>query len=352
MSLKEISSEQTQLLNFLKPALRSRKQLNRPHESDCEIVKLSAKSFLATSIDSFADEWAIGLYQKPETLARLCVHGTLSDLVVSGADPIGFLFSPQWGFQDPKDFKARVFKSVIEELKRVKVPLLGGDEGYAAQLSLTGVALGTSSIKPKTRVGMKAGHWLCTLGEFGVGPALGFQFLLQKIPSFLNEDLYHPTAYTKAIPAILKFAKASMDSSDGLCTTLQFLSKVNDVKFEIDANAIQIHPAALRFCHENQIPPLALWYGEIGDYQPIFSIEPKDFPKVKRLVPNLKRIGTVLPKKEKNHCILWKSEKIPFHPGQFSLVPKSTMAEIKNAFDNMIQWLKSEGLSNVGTPTP
>ena len=343
ISPKKISHEQAELLSFLKPALRSRKQLNRPHESDCEIVQLSTRLFLSTSIDSFSDEWAIRLFQKPETLARLCVHGTLSDLVVSGAQPLGFLFSPQWGSKDAQAVKAKIFRTVIQELKKIGVPLLGGDEGSAAELSLTGVALGTSHVKPKTRVGMKPGQWLCSLSDFGIGPALGFQFLLGKKTSYLTENLFCPTAQTQASALILKHAKASMDSSDGLCTTLNFLSKINDVRFEIDAQAIRIHPAALRFCREFSLPTMSLWYGEIGDYQPIFSIDPKDFSALKRKLPGLIRLGVVSPRRKKMNTVLMNGKVTPFDPGMLSSVPRASLREIKIGFHQMVKILKNEG---------
>ena len=340
---RKITFEQNELGTYLKSAPRSSLQVNRIHESDCEIVKLNPHLYLSTSVDSFADEWAVGLFKEVETLARVCVHGTLSDLVVSGATPTGFLFSPQWAFSDDHVIKTKVFETVIKELKRAKVPLLGGDEGQASLLNLTGVAIGTSVIKPKTRLGMRPGQLLCTLGTFGVGPALGFQYLLGKKPSELTESKYRPYAQTKAIPSLLKYAKATMDSSDGFCTTLHILSQLNDVKFEMDFDSVRIEPVAQRFCKVNSLPVLSLWYGEIGDYQPIFTIDPEDFSKMKRALPSLLKVGRVLPKKSRKHILNFNGKAREFKPGHFANLAKTTMPEIKSAFRLLIGFLQDEG---------
>ena len=159
---------------------RSPRQTHGLNESDCEVLRLTPNLYLALSIDSVSEEWIYGLYRDPRTLARVCVQGALSDVVACGVMPTGFLFSPLWphGAKDESALKKVIFDTVRSELRRADVPLLGGDQGGGASLSLTGVALGTSARKPRSRVGARPGDVLCLTGSLGIGPALGFRYLL------------------------------------------------------------------------------------------------------------------------------------------------------------------------------
>ena len=348
----KIISEKKELERYLKGAIRSKLQVNRFYEADSEILKLGKSEFLTSSIDSFGEEWSIGLYQKLETLARVCVHGTLSDLVVTGADPLGFLFSPLWTFKDSQDTKKIIFETMIKELRKLKVPLLGGDEGRSKSLSLTGVALGRSKNKPIQRVGIKSGQVLCSLGSFGAGPALGLQFLLGLRKNSVLEDAYQPKAFISAIPAIRDFAKASMDGSDGFLSTLNTLSHLNDVHFEIDAKSIQTEKHALKFCSDHQIPRLSLWFGEVGDYQAIFTVEEGEFAKLKKRLPEVRRIGFVLPKRQKKHIFRFREKNTEVNLDQFFNLPRSTPAEYLEAFSLMLSWIEDEKLSHVKKNIP
>ncbi len=342
-----LNLEHSLLAKRLKNALRSQRQINKINESDCEIIKLQSKRYLATTIDSFSDEWSVGLFKKPETLAHFCVHGCVSDLVVSGTKPLGFLFSPQWGFETSSEIKDRVFRVVLRELKKIGVPLLGGDEGYAREISLTGVALGESKHKPKTRLGIKPGDVLCTIGPLGLNPAFGFQYLLNHKAALINEINLCPVAYTNAIPGIAKFARAAIDTSDGLCSSLHIFSRLNEIKFEINADALKYHPLAIRFCRSHKIPRVCLWYGEFGDYQPMISVPKHHFLKLKKLIPSLYAIGRALPRSESRNMIKSKGNNIVFEPEKFLFEPRTQLAEIRTTFEHMLHYVKSGVLADV-----
>lgn len=343
---KKETAEKSLLRHHLKGAPRSKLQLNLFDQADSEILKLAKNEFLTTSIDSFDEEWTIGIFKNPRTLARVCVHGTLSDLVVTGATPLGFLFSPQWELSQDEIIKKLIFSTVIQELKKLSVPLLGGDEGRSASLSLTGVALGRASQKPVQRTGIKPGQILCTLGDFGIGPALGFQFLLNTRTDDRLENAYYPKAQIQAIPTLLNYAKGSMDSSDGLLSTLHTLSILNDVRFDLDLKAVSVHPLARQFCIEHEIPTLALWFGEVGDYQPIFTVNADDFKNVQKRLPTVKKIGVVAPKRQKKHTLTIKNRQIQADFSDYFNQPRVTQINYLEAFHTMLFWIESENLND------
>jgi thiamine-monophosphate kinase len=78
---------------------RSPDQLNKPHESDAEIMQLGTLK-LAVTTDSISEEISTGLYEEPYLIGWMIVTVNMSDLTAVGATPIGILISEII----PKDF--------------------------------------------------------------------------------------------------------------------------------------------------------------------------------------------------------------------------------------------------------
>jgi thiamine monophosphate kinase len=74
---------------------RDAHQLNRPHESDAEIIPIPGDPTrcLAVTIDTVAEEITTGLYRDPHTMGWVTIMASLSDLAAVGATPLGLVIS-------------------------------------------------------------------------------------------------------------------------------------------------------------------------------------------------------------------------------------------------------------------
>ena len=72
---------------------RSPMQLNKPHESDAEIIELNDNTKLAITTDSISEEISTGLYDDPYFIGWMIVTVNMSDLAAVGASPLGILIS-------------------------------------------------------------------------------------------------------------------------------------------------------------------------------------------------------------------------------------------------------------------
>src|SRR5579885_3255122 len=152
-----MSLEIDELKSWLGRFPRHPKQTHGLNESDSEVLKLGARSYLAATVDSVSEEIAYGLYQDPFTMGWVAAMASLSDLAAVGASPTGILFSSQWGRELAKEQRAVVAEGLRAALKRAKVHLLGGDSGDAAATQLTVTSLGLCDSKPISRIGLKPG---------------------------------------------------------------------------------------------------------------------------------------------------------------------------------------------------
>lgn len=284
------------LMKYIGKHLRHPKQIHRLNEADSEILCLDENYYLATTIDSIAEEISTGLYRDPYTMGWVCAQASLSDLAAVGVEPLGVLFSTQWSSAATDDFKKRVFQGFKEALEQAHTFLLGGDSGTTDSIVLTSVAFGVSSEKPCTRAGMEIGDFLCITGKTGCGPALAFRFLKNESESAFKEINFRPSAPIKAGKHLRKIASSMIDSSDGLLSALSQLQSVNQVGFELEWNPNVLDPDAIKYCQERQLPLWLLWAGEHGDFQILATIPEEKLNQAQNLCSDLQIIGKVVEK--------------------------------------------------------
>lgn len=276
--------ELTDLKKTLGSQLRSPRQTNGLFESDCEIIKCSAKNFLVTSMDSLGEEITIGLYKNLETWAWMTVMSSVSDLAASGASPLGLTLSTQWAFGTSKDIQKKFFAEINRACRKSQVPLLGGDSGYAKDHVFTSSILGQSSREPLTRLGAKAGDYLVLAHDkkTGLGPALAYRYLLNLNDSAMPEKLFRPTPSWQLTYKLRPWISAAIDTSDGLGPCLYILALMNDLGFELHWQENIHHPRAMQFCQEQMISPIMLWLGDHGDFQSLYVVPEKNIAKLPR----------------------------------------------------------------------
>ena len=274
--------ELVELKKLLGSQLKSAKQVNGLFESDCEIIKTGSKNFLVTSMDSLGEEITIGLYKELQTWAWMTVMSSVSDLASSGASALGITLSTQWAFDTPEEMQKKFFSEVKKACVKSQVPLLGGDSGYAKDHVFTSSILGQSTEKPLTRLGAKAGDYLVLAHNknVGLGPALGYRYLLNAPEDLLPEKIFRPNPSWQLTNQLRPWISAAIDTSDGLGPCLYILALLNDLGFELQWQENVNHPQALRFCHVSKISPVMLWLGDHGDFQSLYVVSKKNLARL------------------------------------------------------------------------
>jgi thiamine-monophosphate kinase len=331
-----------ELLGWLGRFPRHPMQTHGLNESDSEVIKLDAKTYLAATVDSVSEEIAYGLYRDPFTMGWVAAMASLSDLAAVGASPTGILFSTQWGKELPREKRSQVAEGLRAALKRAKVHLLGGDSGDAAATQLTVTSLGLSDSKPLSRMGLKAGDWLCITGRSGIGPALGFRHLLGHPEDSLPEDAFRPEARLREGFRLRKLASAAIDTSDGIASAMSTLARLNSCSFELEWNDSAMAPLALEYCKARHLPATSLWFGEHGDFQLLCGIPDRHLAKARKEIRGLEILGRVK-KPARAHTLRTGDTVRPIRIDLLAETPKSSLAEIRAAFDRMVYYLTREG---------
>lgn len=287
--------EFSDLSTLLKSLPRSKLQKNRLFESDCEILKMPW-GFLTLSTDSIGEEIDIGLYQDPELWGWMTVMVSVSDLAASGSQALGLLLTNQWKYGTSEKTKLRYLTGVKKALLAADLPLLGGDSGSGASHCHSSTIIGHSKAKPLTRLGLSPGDYvgLIKTQPTGAGPALAYQFLFQDSPQNFSENLFRPTPQPKLLKKIRPLVKASIDTSDGLATSLQILRELNQVGFELNWDPKIMSPEGLQFCAKKNLHPLILWMGDHGDYETLVIIPKAKIETARELCKNLSVLGKVV----------------------------------------------------------
>lgn len=252
---------------------RSPVQINKPHESDAEIISLSGSSedYLAVTTDSIVEEIKSGLYNDPYLIGWMSVTVNLSDLAAVGAQPLGILLSEIIPSNYPLKDIDKLQSGINDACMKYGTFVLGGDTNTGENLIITGTAAGILEKKKCiTRIGCKPEDVLYSTGFLGKGNA----FAISKFLNLNNREFeYLPKAKIQEGRIIKYFASACMDSSDGIISTLDQLMRLNNKGFElikdwenkIDKESLELADSAL-------IPAWLLLAGYHGEFELLFTI--------------------------------------------------------------------------------
>ncbi len=333
-----MSLEIDEIQKWLGRVPRHPRQTHGHNESDSEVVALGRGQYLASTIDSIAEEISYGLYEDPFTMGWMCATASLSDLAAVGARPLGLLFSAHWDSKFTLAQKKRAVLGLKTALKLAQTPLLGGDTGQAATTQLTGVGLGLCDSKPPSRVGLRAGDILCLTGKMGLGPALAFRRLLGDPGKLLREEYYRPRARVSAGLLLRSHVSAMMDTSDGLASTLHTLCQLNRVSLELRWNESWLEPRAVRYCRQMKLPLASLLFGEHGDFQLVAGVRARELKSLQKQVKDLHIIGKVLARKSQTRIVVGAEKPQALDLGLVADAKKDSLAAITRVFHKMLKY--------------
>ena len=254
---------------------RSPLQVNKVHESDAEIIKISAdsSSYLAVTTDSIVEEVKSGLYDNPYLIGWMSIISNVSDLAAVGADPLGMLLSqvipPNYRSEDLKNLQL----GIKDACRKCGTFILGGDTNTGDKLIITGTAVGILDNKFISRIGCQPGDIIYSTNFLGRGNAFA-------VSRFFNQGncnfKFLPQSGINYCRLIKDYTSACMDTSDGLISTLDQLMRLNNIGFKIDNDWENIiDKESLELADSSSIPAWLLLAGYHGEFELIFSIPKK-----------------------------------------------------------------------------
>jgi thiamine-monophosphate kinase len=265
------SLENAFIENLVAGLPRSPMQINRIQQSDAELVRLAPDSdhILAITTDSLVEEIDSGLYESPWLIGWMIVMANMSDLAAVGASPLGIVISEVFPreFPDVRELQRGIRDACVAS----EVCVLGGDTNFADRLIVTACAVGTVHGNAYlSRQGCTPGDLLYSSGPLGSGNAFALARLIKDSPP---GGEYRPTARIREGKALVGIASACMDTSDGLLATLDQLSRVNHVGFELQAGwESALDPGAKAMAEGIGIPPWLMLAGEHGEFELVFTV--------------------------------------------------------------------------------
>jgi thiamine-monophosphate kinase len=192
----------------------------------------------------------------PNTIGRKVLRMNLSDLAAKGAKPVGFLMSVALPAGVEENWLAAFAAGIGEDSKRYDCPLLGGDtDRTPGPISVSIAAFGSvPQGRMVRRSTAKPGDCVVVTGTIG-DAALGVLLrkdsgladrlrLNETMRAYLQQRYLLPDPRNALANAVLEYASAAMDVSDGLAGDLAKLCRASSVATEVDVARVPLSDAA------------------------------------------------------------------------------------------------------------
>ena len=250
---------------------------------DVESFKIG-KEQLVVKVDTFVESTDLPPKMKLEDAARKSIVSCVSDFASKGVKPIFGIVS----LTIPKKLSRSNIQSLAKGFqiatREFGLKILGGDTNEGKELVITFSLFGTAK-KIVKRNGAKTNDLIICSGPFGYSAA-GLSILLQ------NKKCSKPFG-VKAKKAVFRpscrldlglknknYFSSSMDSSDGLSTTLSEMSKQSKKRFVI--TQLPSEKDVFNFASSNRLDVNNLIFNGGEEYEIVATINPKHLIKMKK----------------------------------------------------------------------
>ena len=251
---------------------------------DVEVFRLRNEQY-AVCVDTLVESTDIPKGSRLVDISRKSVVSSVSDFAAKGIVPRFCIISLTLPKTISKKHVEEISKGFSDACREFKIQLLGGDTNQGKEISIHVVLFGRLK-KYVKRKNARIGDLVCTTGAFGYTSA-ALDIILKKkksskIFSKKSKDLfYRPNPRLKFGMKSVNHITSCMDSSDGLSSCLNEMSRQSKKKFVI--TKYPSNDDVREFSKKNRInlKKLVLDGGE--EFELVFTIPPKNLTKILRI---------------------------------------------------------------------
>jgi thiamine-monophosphate kinase len=257
---------------------------------DVEVFSLGKIKIIAKT-DTMVQSTDIPQKMKLLDAARKSVIACVSDFASKGVKPRYGIIS----INLPKTISKKEIDSIANGFKKAckeyEISIIGGDTNEGKEIVFNVCIFGKSN-KIVTRKGSNKGDLIFTTGPFGY-TSVGLDILLnnsKKRSYLIKKSLKSVTSPKPRLDYGLKNKKyftSAMDSSDGLSTTLNEMSKQSKKKFVI--NKVPLNKDLEIYIKKYNLNLNSIVFHGGEEYEFVFTIPPKH---KKRIIENSKLLKT------------------------------------------------------------
>ena len=274
------------IINIFQTKLGNKKFISE----DVEVFSLGKIKIVAKT-DTMVQSTDIPQKMKLLDAARKSVIACVSDFASKGVKPRYGIIS----INLPKSISKKEIDNIANGFKKAckeyKISIIGGDTNEGKEIVFNVCIFGKSK-KIVTRKGSNKGDLIFTTGPFGY-TSVGLDILLnnsKKRGDLIKKSLKSVTSPKPRLDYGLKNKKyftSAMDSSDGLSTTLNEMSKQSKKKFVI--NKIPLNKDLEIYIKKYNLNLNSIVFHGGEEYEFVFTIPPKH---KKRIIENSKLLKT------------------------------------------------------------
>ena len=289
-SAKEMGERK--IIEYIVKCIDPMPRMPLPFGDDASAIELDTDKLAVISTDMLVRKTDIPRTMNLWQAARKAVIMNISDIAAKGTQPIAILVSIGVTPELTKTEIKQIGKGLNSGSREYGAYMLGGDTNETSDLIISCMALGLCNKSQLIRrSGAKAGDYVAVTGVFGK-TASGLKILLNglsapDIKKELTDSILMPRARVKEGIALAQSqaATASIDSSDGLASSLHELSRASNVGFRLDDVPVAAEVEQFAKIHGFDSLELALYGGE--EYELVVTIKPKFWAVAKKAVENV-----------------------------------------------------------------
>lgn len=277
--------DETTIIKIFQKKLRTKKFISE----DVEVFKIG-KIKIVSKVDTFVQSTDMPSKMRMHDAARKSIIACISDFAAKGVKPQYGIISlnlPKMISRTKINEMAKGFRHASNEFG---IRILGGDTNEGKEIVINVSIFGTTD-KIVKRKGAKVGDIIFVTGPFGY-TAAGLKILLEKkkgIEHFVKKaikSVVNPSPKLDFGVKSRKYFTSSMDSSDGLSTTLNEMANQSKCKFII--NNIPTGKDLLEFAKSCNIDSNDLVFHGGEEYEFVFTTSKKHRILIKKNASMLK----------------------------------------------------------------
>ena len=250
---------------------------------DVEFFRMGKTKFVVNT-DTLVQSTDIPSKMSIGDAARKSVIACASDFAAKGVKPKYGVIS----INIPKMSETKiteVARGFQKASKELGIKIIGGDTNFGREIVFNVCIFGKAK-KIVRRSGAKKGDKIIVTGPFGY-TSLGLHMLLNKkrnskIPSKALTSVLKPKSRIKFGINASRYFTSSMDSSDGLSSTLNEMANQSKKKFVIEKIPCTKDIEQFTKIHKMNLKDLVFNGGE--EYEIVFTTHPKNLSQIRKIV--------------------------------------------------------------------